>query len=345
MPLKKPAILAGIFLLTWLGLRTLLPLLLPFLVGGALALTAEPAVRRLSRRLPRPVAAGIGVSAALLLLLTVVSLLVSALLRQLGALAGALPDLEQAARQGLDSAQSLLLRASRNAPGAVRPLLERGITRLMGDSTAIFDRAAARLPQLATGLASRVPGSALTAGTAVISGFMISARLPRITARVKGLPTAQRLRALAPALKRTRGALWGWLKAQAKLWAVSFLLVTGGLFLLRVAHAPLWGLLTALVDAVPVLGTGTVLLPWALLCGLQGQYARSLGLLGIYVAALIARSVLEPRLVGRQLGLDPLLTLMAMYAGFRLWGFGGMLLAPLLCVAAAEILKATRSPS
>ena len=89
---------------------------------------------------------------------------------------------------------------------------------------------------------------------------------------------------------------------------------------------------------LPVLGTGTVLIPWSMVCFLQEDTFRALGLLGIYVFISLLRSVLEPRFVGKQLGLDPLVTLIAIYAGYRLWGLPGMLLAPILAVAATQIL-------
>ena len=95
----------------------------------------------------------------------------------------------------------------------------------------------------------------------------------------------------------------------------------------------------ALIDARPVLGSGMVLVPWSIVCFLQGEAPRGIGLLGIYAAACLLRSVLEPRFVGKQLGLDPLLTLAAIYIGYRLFGIGGMILAPLLAVFATQLLN------
>ena len=74
---------------------------------------------------------------------------------------------------------------------------------------------------------------------------------------------------------------------------------------------------------------------------LQGQTWKGLGLLGIYVVALLSRTVLEPRLVGRHLGLDPLLTLAFLYVGYRLWGIFGMILAPMLAAAAKSLTQST----
>ena len=113
---------------------------------------------------------------------------------------------------------------------------------------------------------------------------------------------------------------------------ITFLVALTGMLLLRIPHGPLWAGVVALVGAFPVLGAGTVLLPWSLICLLQGETARGIGLLGIYAAAALTRSILEPRLVGRQLGLDPLVTLFALYAGYKLAGLAGMLLAPMAAV-------------
>ena len=103
-------------------------------------------------------------------------------------------------------------------------------------------------------------------------------------------------------------------------------------------HAPLAAFLTTLVDALPVLGTGMVLIPWALICFLGGNSIRGLGLLGLYATAALVRSVLEPKLVGSHLGLDPLVTLIAMYCGLRLWGLAGMLLLPMLAATVFQAL-------
>ena len=112
--------------------------------------------------------------------------------------------------------------------------------------------------------------------------------------------------------------------------------MAAGLFILGVPYAPIWALVVSLVDAIPVLGTGVILLPWALVAFLQGKQILALGLGGVYLVAMLSRSVLEPRLVGKHLGIDPLMTLIALYIGYRIWGFGGMLLSPMLCAVATE---------
>ena len=112
----------------------------------------------------------------------------------------------------------------------------------------------------------------------------------------------------------------------------TFAQVTVGLLLLRVEPAVLLAGLTALVDALPIFGSGTVLVPWGIWALLSGDLLRGFGLLFLYGLVTLVRSLLEPRLVGRRAGLPPLVALISMYGGFRLFGILGLLLAPLAAV-------------
>ena len=336
---KKTLSILLLFLAVWLCARLLLPLFSPFAVGLALALSAEPVVGLLERRarLPRPLCAGIGVSMAFSVLAMLILILCAFLVRELGALAGVLPDLEQAASSGFSLVRGFFLQLSSHAPQSIRPLLRENVETLLSDGSALLDKTARYLLGLTGNLLSHVPDSALSLGTAVISGFMISAKRPKIRRWLKKRIPKERLRSLLAAGKRIKAVLFGYLAAQCKLMGVTFLLLLGGFLLLRIPRPLLWALGVSLVDAFPILGTGTVLLPGVLMSFLQGSAPQAIGLLGIYALISLTRSVLEPRLLGRHLGLDPLLTLMALYAGYKLWGVGGMLLAPMLAVTALQL--------
>lgn len=325
----------------YLAVQYLLPLSLPFLLGTGLALAAEPIVSLLCRRckMRRGLATGIGVTATFLLITLAAVVLLGLLVRELGSLAGILPDLESTVRTGMASLSGWLLELASKAPAGMQTVLARNVTEFFSGGSALLDKVTDWFLRLASGILSHVPDSALGLGTGIISSFMISAKLPRLKEFFHSCLPLQKLRPQLEALKHLKSALGGWLKAQAKLSGITYLIAAVGFFLLRIPHAFLWALVVALVDAFPILGTGTALIPWSLVSFLQGDHIQAFGLLGIYAAAAVTRSVLEPRLVGRQLGLDPLVTLAALYAGYRLWGFGGMLLAPLLAVAAAQLLE------
>lgn len=335
-------LLAGSVLL-WLALRFLLPLVRPFLLGLALALAAEPMVRFLEEklRLPRQAAAGLGVSMAFCFLALLLTVLCAAALRQLRSLAGILPGLEHAARAGLDLVQTNLLALASRAPRNLRPMLTENLRLLFSDGSTLLGRITDWLLGLAGGLLGRLPDSALGFGTGILSAFLISARLPKIRRWLLGKIPKDRLNALLARLRRLRRMLLSWLTAQAKLMSVTFCILAAGLTLLRIPRSLLWAFVIALVDALPVFGTGTVLVPWALVCFLQGDRVLALGIAGIYATAALTRSILEPKLLGRHLGLDPLATLAALYIGCRLWGIAGMIAAPMVTVA---LLQLRRTP-
>lgn len=336
----------AVFAAVWLSARLLLPLISPFLLGTLLALAAEPMVGFLNRklRIPRTVSTAIGVSMAFSFLAMLVMVLCAFLLRQLRTLAGVLPDLELTARQGLSLVQARLLELAAHAPRGMQPMLKENVSTFFSDGSTLLGKLTAWLLGLAGSLLSHVPDSALGLGTAILSAFLISAKLPKIRRWLLRRIPKRQLRAVLETAKQMRQVLGSWLLAQCKLIAVTFGIVVAGLSLLRIPRALLWAMGVSIVDALPILGTGTVLIPWAAVCLLQGDTPRAVGILGIYIAAALIRSMLEPKLLGKHLGLDPLVTLMALYIGYRLWGIGGMLLAPMLTVAALQVPIRRNSP-
>ena len=339
--IKKALTIAGTALGIWFSVQILLPLSFPFLLGGALALAAEPMTVFLCNRLKlrRGPAAGIGVTAAFCLILLLIVLLGALIFRELGNLMEVLPNLEQAAAEGLSSLSDWAVTLAARLPLSIRDLISGGVTDLFSGSSRLLEEGFRYALTLTGGILSRVPNGALIFGTAIISSYMISARLPKIRHWFREKVDRERTRNFLNSLKRVRTVLFGWLKAQLKLMGITWVILTLGFVLLRIPYAPLWAAAVSLVDAFPILGTGTVLLPWALVYVLQGDSPRAAGLLGIYALISLVRSVMEPKLLGDHMGLDPLLTLGALYAGYRLWGFGGMILAPVLSVAAVQILR------
>lgn len=317
-------------LAAWLGLRLVLPLMYPFLLGALLALGAEGAADFLERRLrlPRFLAAGLAVGALVAGLGGLLLLLAALAVSQLGGLCEALPSIAATVRSGLELLENRLLSLGAGLPG-----YRQAITGLFSDGEELVTKVGRLVLGRAGAILTRLPGQTLSLGTALLSGFMICAKLPRIRTRLRSRRADPKLETLQKALGKLKNAGKLYLCSQLKLMGVTFCLLFAGFSLLRVGYPLLIALLVALVDALPVLGTGSILIPWALVCFLEGSAARALGLLGLYATAALTRSVLEPKLVGSHLGLDPLVTLMAMYCGLRLWGLGGMLLLPMLAAA------------
>lgn len=318
-------------------IKAVLPICLPFLLALLLALAAEPAVRLLHQRwnIPRALASGIGVTGIFLLSATAVTLLLSLLLRQMRHLAVLLPSAADAATQGVQLLQQWLLNLAEKAPENIQQTITGIIDRLFRGDGNLLQQLAQKIPQLAGGALGSLSSGIVWLITAILAAFMISVRLPALAQRI---PRAWKERTLS-AGKAFRSTIGRWLLAQGKLAAVAFGLMSVGFFLLRIRNGLFWAALITLVDILPILGVGTVLLPWSLISYLQGDGALCFGLLGIFGAVWLVRSVLEPKLIGSELGLDPLITLICIYGGFRLWGIPGMLLAPLATVSCVQFYR------
>lgn len=327
-----------------LGVRYLLPLVLPILVGVAVAAAAEPLARLLCRhlRLPRGAAAGVSICAVFALVGTGLYFLGRMALWELNDLTDQLPQMAVGLDSAADRVRAWLQSLVRRAPEHLQAQMETGVRELFESGSRLAQGAADRVLGLASRIILSLPDTLVFLGTAVASSFLISSRLPRLLPWLRErLPQTWQGRVL-PVIQSLRLNLGGWFRAQVKLMGITFLILTAGFFVLRVDRPLLMGAVVALVDALPMLGVGTILIPWGAIVLLQGSTALGLGLLALYVASTLTRSVLEPRMVGRQLGLSPLTTLAAVYVGYKLWGILGMILAPVLAITMAQVWAMTR---
>ncbi|MBR1456847.1 MAG: AI-2E family transporter, partial [Oscillospiraceae bacterium] len=180
-------------------------------------------------------------------------------------------------------------------------------------------------------------GVLLFAVTAGIGTYFVSAAYPRTLAFLRAQLPEEAERRLAGLGRDLRGSFGALLRAQMILMAMTFFELLLGFVLLGVCGAAGLAALTALIDALPVFGTGIVLAPWALSCLLLGDTGRGVGLLICWAMASLVRSCAQAKLLGDQIGLDPLASLLAIYVGWRVWGVWGMLLFPVLLVTLQQL--------
>lgn len=324
---KQVLYLIAAIVILFLSMEYVLPLLLPFLLGSLMALGVEPEVRFLQQKLhfPRFLASVLGITVGLILLFGLVAALTTLLLRQLQRLGNALPELTVTVSSGLELLQSWLLGLSDSLPQEMGETVERSIISLFGSGSRLLERFAGIVLSSANRILGWLPEGALSLGTGILSAYMISIELPRLK-KISLLSAESKFLSF---FRNLKNILLSYGKAQLLLMGIIFTMLLIALWFFHVPFSPLWAFLIALIDAIPVLGTGVVLVPWSVVCMLQGAQSRSIGLILLFAATTIGRTVLEPKLLGKELGLDPLLTLIAMYIGFRLWGIMGLILAPL----------------
>lgn len=130
-----------------------------------------------------------------------------------------------------------------------------------------------------------------------------------------------------------------YLRAYALLFLITFIELLVSFMLLGVDFAFILALLTALIDVLPVLGTGTILIPWGLASIFLGNYGRGLGLLITYAIITVVRQILEPKIIGKFIGISPLATLASMYIGLKLMGIAGLFLFPIVAIVIKRIVE------
>ncbi len=134
-------------------------------------------------------------------------------------------------------------------------------------------------------------------------------------------------------------ALFGYIRAQLILMCITTVELSTGFLILGIKNAVVIGILIGIFDALPIFGTGGIVIPWAIICFLTGSVPRGLSLLIIYGIVTIVRQLIEPKVVGTQIGVHPLITLLSMYLGLRLVGVWGMIAGPITVLLLKNVIN------
>lgn len=205
----------------------------------------------------------------------------------------------------------------------------------------------AKLGQALTGAAMNaatgVPSALLSLLVFVLSCFYLSLDGARLFAWVLGcFPQATRPR-IRQICREVLQALRGYLRAYGLIFCLTLAEMVVGLHIVGVRYAVLIAVLVALVDILPVLGSGAVLVPWSAVAFLSRDVRTGMGLLVLWGVVTLVRQIAEPRIVGNSLGLHPLAALASMYVCFRLFGAVGLILGPCAAIVVKVILRQSRS--
>lgn len=141
-------------------------------------------------------------------------------------------------------------------------------------------------------------------------------------------------------IKNTTGkAVIGYLKAQLIIMSIIMLVCFIGLMFVKVPYSFLIAFIIGIIDALPIFGSGAILWPWAVYNLITQNYYMAIALITIYIIIFILRQVVEPKVLGKQIGLHPLATLISVYVGFQVMGLVGLILAPIILVVIISLNK------
>lgn len=143
--------------------------------------------------------------------------------------------------------------------------------------------------------------------------------------------------------------LGGYLKAELILILISFVIVLIGLnsfkmIGMNIKYPTLMALLIGFIDALPILGSGTIMLPWGIGLIINKNFSLGCSILGLYIFISVTRQMLEPKIVSHNIGIHPIFTLIAMYTGFKIMGIIGLLIGPIILIILKSILSNNSNP-
>ena len=330
----------------YLFFKHLLPILLPFAIAALIAAAVYPIAQKISEhsRVPKRVAAAVLVFLLLVAVSLALWLAAKRLATELGELAAGIGQDGDPISELIGSATDIINGISEKISAALHKDTAHRISPdsvdafLSGIASSAADAISAFLSKTLSSVASSLPKLLLAIAVTVISSFYFALDKEKLTASVNAL-LPEGVKAFMPKIKKEAAQTAGrYLRAYSLILLITFSVVFFGLTLIGTEYALLLAAVTALVDILPVLGVGTVLVPWSVISFITADLKSGIGLLILYVAVVLLRQFIEPKIIGKSLGIHPLVSLFSMYAGLRLFGVIGLLLAPAVVAGVRTLL-------
>ena len=181
-----------------------------------------------------------------------------------------------------------------------------------------------------SGMAAGIPGFFMKLLITVIATVFMELEFPQIRAFLKRQIPAEYQRAFRDGKNYMTGTMGKCIISYCLIFGITFAELVAGLFLLGIKNAFAIAFIIAVLDILPVLGTGTVLIPWAVLAFASGRISTGVGVFALYLVITVVRNLIEPKLVGKQMGLSPVIMLPCMLIGLKFFGIIGLFVVPLL---------------
>ena len=336
--LKIILIILAVVLGLFLFFKYALVWLLPFIMAWIIALLIQPAVEflNLKLKLPRKLATVLFILILFAVLGFIVFLAVDRIIYELNSFANnySANFSTMSASDYIDGFFAWLEKSLKNIPFLNdQSMIENIKETVNGQISAMFSDfgsdIVARIPSFIASIAVTVPKMLLYTMITVISTFYISLDYKNIN-RFISLQIPPKVRTVILDIKsRFFEAIYKYLRAYSIIFLITYAELAAGFLIIGIKYPFILAALIALADFLPILGTGTFLIPWGIISLIQKDYFTGFALLILYATILVIRNVIEPKIVGKSIGLYPVITLISMYVGFNILGIWGIFLFPI----------------
>ena len=340
---KKSFIINVIFVVLWVALgillgKFLLQYLLPFVISLVIAALMQKPSDKVSLKLgikkgtvAAIFSAGLYIAVAALITLTFLGVF-----NITGKFISSVMDLS-------DSMMNFTLKiknAFTDTFGKISPEIKDALEKVMVDFlNGITTKITDFLSNLAARFIKSVPTMLFSSVVALAATCYIAKDFDSLKNFLKGLLSKEKIEKIIKIKEIVKSCVFKMLTGYLIIFALTFLEILIGLVVLRVNNAFLIAVLISIVDILPVLGAGTVLLPWGFFNIAIKNTALGFGIIALYAVVVIIRNFTEPKIVGDKTGINPLFMLVAIFLGLRLFGFWGLVILPVTLVVTVKYYK------
>ncbi len=309
----------------------------PFIIALALSSMVEPLIKLLIKKakLNRKVSAIISLLLVLVIIGGLLAFLISRLYQEARSLYEVMPQYSQEiynnVRDFINRASDIYFRLpeelTKNATGMIKNLTDTIAGYGTSFAKGVFNTAIS------------IPQAIIFLIVTILSTYFMAADREEIYDYIKATIPESWVEKVVSIKDDMFAALFGYIRAQLILMSITFVELSVGFSIIGIRQKILLGLLISIIDALPILGTGGVLIPWSIYNFITGDIRMGISLIILYGVVLVVRQIIEPKVLGQQIGLHPLVTLLSMYVGLRIFSFIGMIIGPITVLLLKNILS------
>ena len=322
-----------VIFIVYFAAKFAIPILLPFLISIVVASVLKSPIDHLNKKLNlnRCFLSFLCVGLVLLIIVFVLSLLLYSIYNWLIDLLDYLPDLLPT----LTSVSEKITKTLNNVMHSMPESVKDGIKQM---PTKLIEGATARITQALSDIAKGLPNFFITLFVTIISSFLVTRDYKKLTAFAKNTIPAKRFNQILSTKKILSEKVVGSIKSYSVITVITFVELLIGLMLMRIKHAAAIASIVAVIDLLPVLGVGIVLIPWSVFEFISGNNTLGVCFILLYLIITVVHNFIAPKLVANQIKLDALTVLVTMYLGYSLIGFWGLIISPIVAAVIRDII-------
>lgn len=325
----------------YFGFRAIV-FLMPFVIGWIISAIASPMVNWLEKRfnIVKKLGSALIVILVIGLIVTGIYFAVSRIVIEVGNLVKNIPEMYAQLESGLRQIGGTLSGLFEKLPMGIQNGWNSFMANLDESMTGIIAKISDPAMAAAGNFAKRLPFYLISVIVAILSAYFFTIQREDVLKWMKKIAPESVEKRMTLVMDNLRYALGGYFKAQFKIMGVVFLILVVGFAVLGIRYFVLVAFLISFLDFLPFFGTGTAMIPWGIYKFLMGDYKTAIILVVLYAITQIIRQLLQPKLVGDSVGMNPLVTLLLLYVGYRLGSVFGMILSVPIGMVLINMLQA-----